>query len=93
LAESGPKKGRHWKNSEGQFCPSFLKTPDKLFFSDMEKHAKLHLKLSFYKWFLRNRKKKTYQAFFGKKDIEFLIIFLEFSPQSDFWLASPGSQV
>jgi hypothetical protein len=32
LAESDPKKGRHWENSEGQFCPSFLKTPDKFFF-------------------------------------------------------------
>jgi hypothetical protein len=49
LAESGPKKGRHWENSEEQFCPSFLKTPDKFFFSDMEKHAKPHMKLSILK--------------------------------------------
>jgi hypothetical protein len=27
-----PKKKRHWKNSEGEFCPSFLKTLDKFFF-------------------------------------------------------------
>jgi hypothetical protein len=81
LAESGPKKGRDWKNTKEQFWPSFLKSPYNIsFFSDLEKHAKPHMKLSFYKWFLRKRKKKTYEAFFGKKDMKFLIIFLELSP-------------
>jgi hypothetical protein len=36
-------------------CRFFLKTPDK-FFSDMQKSANLHMKHTFFKWFLHNRK-------------------------------------
>ncbi len=46
------------------------------------------MKLSFYKWFLHNRKKKTYQAFFGEKDINFLMIFWNLAHRAIFsWLA------
>jgi uncharacterized protein YozE (UPF0346 family) len=50
----------------------------------MEKHAKPHMKLSFYKWFLRNRKKKTYEKRNLEKGHNFFDDFLELSPQRDF---------
>jgi hypothetical protein len=78
FAESGPKKGRDSKNSEEQFCPSFLKTPDKFFFLIWKNMLSLIRNSRFYKWFLRNRKKKTYQAFFGNRN-------LKFSRKFQFW--------